>query len=75
MSNPDKNGRQKVVKRSLKFRKSFNTENISVQDYIDNKGVISKRYCTVNEGELSYKAAHSFNYVNNLIQPIKFRGF
>lgn len=74
-SEPDKAGKQKIIKRNLKIKKTFDTNFIRAGHFIDNKGNISKKYCTIYEGDLSYKAAHKFEDVEKLLSPVKIRGF
>lgn len=72
---PDKNGNQKLIKRNLKYKKTFDTNFMQVQHFIDTKGNISKKYCLINEGDSSYKAAHKFEEIEKLVRPMKINGF
>jgi len=74
--NPDpKTGISKVVKKNVVFRKTFDTNMITVQEFIDTKGNISKKYCTVYEGELGYKAVHKFDAIEKMLKHITVTGF
>lgn len=73
---PDnKTGKQKIIKKNVKFKKSFETNNIQIQSYIDLRGNLSTKYTMINEGEQSYKALHKFEDVERLILPVKIKGF
>lgn len=72
---PDSKGKQKCIKRNVKYKKTFDTNFIQAEHLIDAKGNISKRYCMVYEGDNGFKVNHKFEYVEKLITPIKVRGF
>ncbi len=74
-SMPDEEGKQKLVKRGVKYRKTFNSECINVQQYITAKGTPHKSMCLVFEGEKEFMVNHSFEYVEGLIKPIEVVGF
>lgn len=74
-SQPDKKGNQRIIKKGVKFKKTFDTNNIQVQNYIDAKGNISSKYSMVFEGEQGYKALHKFEELERLVSPLKIRGF
>lgn len=64
--NPEKP--PKILKRNLECLKTFNTENISVEQYIKPNGEISKKWSNIKEGDNYYRVAHSFEYVSKLIE-------
>lgn len=70
-----KTGVAKVVKKNVVFKKTFDTNFITVQEYIDAKGNVSKKYCTVYEGELGYKAVHKFEAVEKMLKHVTVIGF
>lgn len=72
---PDKNGRQKLLKKNVIYKKTFDTCNLQVQHFIDGKGNISKKYCMVYEGDTGYKAIHKFEELEKLVTPVKIKGF
>lgn len=60
----------KLIKRNVECKKTFDTNNILVEQYIKPNGEISKRWCNIKEGgESYYRVKHSFEYVENLINP------
>lgn len=74
--NPDaKTGIPKIVKKNVIFKKTFDTNAITVQEFIDTKGNISKKYCTVYEGELGYKAVHKFAVIEKMLKHVTVVGF
>lgn len=74
-SQPDLKGKQKCIKKNLKYKKTFDTNFIQVEHFIDAKGNVSKKYCLVCEGENLFKANHKFEYLEKLIKPLKINGF
>lgn len=75
-SQPDvKTGKQKLIKKNVQFKKSFETNIMGIQNYIDLKGNVSKKYSIVTEGERAYKAIHKFEDLTKLVSPIKVEGF
>ncbi len=74
-SQPDKLGRQRIIKRNVKFKKSFDTNQIHIQHFIDNKGLISNKYSVICEGDKEYKAICKFEELEKLMLPIKIKGF
>lgn len=59
----------KILKRNVECMKSFNTEAISVEQYIKPNGEISKRWSHIREGDLYYRVNHTFEYVQKLLNP------
>ncbi len=72
---PDEEGNQKLVKRGVKYKKTFNSESINVQQYITYKGTPHKSMCLVFEEGKEYMCGHSFEYVERMIKPIEIVGF
>lgn len=74
-STPDGKGRQKIIKRNIKFKKTFDTSTIQVQSLIDNKGNVSRTRSIVLEGDMSYTALHSFEELETIVTPTRVVGF
>lgn len=74
-SKPDKTGQQKLLKKNVKFRKSFETNNMTIQHYIDEKGNLSKKYSMCFEGESGFKIIKKFEDLERIVSPIKVKGF
>lgn len=75
-SQPDmKTGKQKLIKKNVIFKKSFETNNITIQHYIDQKGNISKKYSMVYEGDQGYRTIHKFEELEKLVAPLKIKGY
>lgn len=68
-SNADKSGKQKIIKKNVQCRRTFDTNSILVEEYIKPTGIISKKQCNVKEGDNYYRVNHSFEYVSKLINP------
>lgn len=74
-SKKDIKGRQKLIKKDSEYKKQFETQEIRAEHYLSSKGTPSKKYCLVKEGEVYYKVKHSFEEIEKLTSPIKFKGF
>lgn len=74
-SNPDKTGRQKLLKKNVRFKKSFETNQMTIQHFIDSKGNVSKKYSMVFEGENGFRVLKKFEELEKLVSPIKIQGF
>lgn len=74
-SKPDAKGKCKLVKRGVVIKKQFDTSSILVNQYIDDKGRVSKKFCEIKDGDLVYKAVHQFNEIEKLINPVIVKGF
>lgn len=70
-SKPDKTGKQKIIKKNVQCRRTFDTNSILVEEHIKENGEINKKQCNVKEGDNYYRVAHSFEYVSKLIDPPK----
>jgi hypothetical protein len=71
----EETGEPKFVKKNIQFSKTFSIEGLTHEHYIDAKGKILKSYCNVYSGGQQYKVKHSYEYISNLIRPIKVKGF
>jgi hypothetical protein len=72
---PDEQGNQKLIKRGLVYKKQFNTCGILAEEYITQRGEISKKVCTVREGENFYQVKKSFDEMQKLIDNVHITGF
>lgn len=74
-SQPDRTGKQKLLKKNVQFKKSFETANMQIQHYIDSKGNISKKYSMVFEGENGFRVLKKFEDLEKIVSPVKIQGF
>lgn len=80
-SQPDKSGQQKLIKKNLISSIVLDTNNIQLQEFINNKGKIIKNKCTVKYGNDYYILNHSYKEVKELVfkselqNPIVVTGF
>jgi hypothetical protein len=75
-SKPDiKTGIQKLIKRDVTYYKLFETAGLLVEQYINPKGIPSKMYSTIKQGEEYFKVKHKFEEIEKLISPYTFNGF
>ncbi len=65
----------KLIKRNVECLKTFESHNITVEQYIKPNGSISKIWSNIKEGDNYYRVAHSFEYIHKLITPYQFNGF
>lgn len=72
---PNKEGIQKVIKRNIVFKKQFESNQILVEQYLNTKGEVSKKWCAITLGDTYYRIAHKFEDVKQLTEPMKIRGF
>lgn len=74
-STPDANGDSHVIKKGVIYKKQFDTNQMLVENYTGPKGKIVKKYCIVRQDENYFKLNHSFEEIEKLTQPMKFKGF
>ena len=72
---PDKDGFRKLVKRNVKCKKVFDSNIILPEHYIKPSGEISKKWCTIKDGDSFYIVDHSFDYIQKLISPLYVKGY
>lgn len=65
----------KIIKRNVECKKSFESNAISVEQYIKPNGDISKKWCNIKEGDSYYRVNHSFDYMHNLLAPLYIHGY
>jgi hypothetical protein len=70
-----KSGEQKLIQRNLEYKKTFETHGLSVEHYLNNRGIPSKKWCMIKEGETYYRVNHPFEYVEKLIKPTFISGY
>ena len=64
----------KLLKKDLAYRKTFETDKLDIEDYINEKGRVIKKYCTAIYEDRFYKLNHTYEYVKMLKEPIKVVG-
>ena len=75
ITKPTKNGDIKIIKRNTQYLKQFNTENITIEQYLNKNGVPSKKWCYIKDGEQYYRANHSFEELEKLNKRVVVKGF
>lgn len=71
----NKDGSQKTIKRNIECKKTFETNNISIEEHINANGSVSKRLCNLKDGDSYHLLNHTFTSVHELIKPIYIQGF
>jgi len=76
-STPDKNNKQKIIKKGVKYLKQFNTDNILIEQFINKNGTINSKVCTVKDGDNYYKVNYRFNKLSELTENkrVEIKGF
>lgn len=64
----------KVVKKNLISKKTFDTDIIRVEQYYNDNGRLVKKLCFIYEGDKVFKANHSYEYVKKLTEPTQVIG-
>ena len=75
ISKPDKHGNTKVLKKDQEYLKQFDSTKIMVEQYISERGAISKKYCLIKDDGIYYKLNHSFDEICKLNSHIRVGGF
>lgn len=77
MSDPDKAGRMKTIKKNILTRISVNSVNIKNHfEIYDVKGKVINKECRIllDTGQ-ELIVSHSFDSITNLIKPLEIKGF
>lgn len=74
-SKPDKTGKQKLIKRNVISRKQFETCEILVEEYLNAKGIASKKWCMLKCADDYFRVNHRFEDIEKLTGHIKVEGF
>lgn len=64
----------KLVVKSAICKKTFNTDEIKVEQCFNDKGKLVKKHCFIYEGEKIFKANHTYEYVKKLTEPVQIIG-
>ena len=68
----DKN---KVIKKDMCYMRMFELDNILIEQYINPKGVIVKKYCTIIEQDKYFKANIPYDTLSAMLRPLEVKGF
>ena len=71
----DKEGNPKVVKQDVAYNKQFDTNDMLVENFINPRGRVVKKYCIVKSSNEYFKLNHKYEEIIKLTQTIKFKGF
>lgn len=63
-----------LIKKGVIYKKTFNTETTTVEQFINDRGVILKSYSNVITNGQAYKVKHPYEYVYNTLKPIQIKG-
>lgn len=65
----------KLVKKDVICRKVFETDRMEVEEIVSNRGIVSKKYCTVFYNGESFRINAPYGQISSLVRPIEVRGF
>lgn len=65
----------KVIKKDVCYKRMFELDNILIEQYINTKGNIVKKYCTIIENDKYYKANIAYEELSALLRPMEVKGF
>jgi len=67
--------KNKDVNKDVVFKKLFELDTITAEEYIDDKGKVVSKYCTIVENTNFFKVNYPYKDVARLIKPIVVQGF
>jgi len=72
---PDKNGKQKLIKRNVQSKKQFESTEILIEEYMNSKGKPSKRWCMIKSDGEYFKVNHKYEEMERITGHIEVKGF
>ena len=76
MSEPDKNGKQKLIKKDIQQRVILDTDKIVPFEYINDRGNVVKKKCTIKVDNTEYHVLlYPYEKLKKLRLPIEVKGF
>ena len=69
------NEKGKVIIKNITYKKIFELDNILIEQYINPKGIIVKKYCTIIENDRNYKANIAYETLSTMLRPFVIQGF
>lgn len=68
-------GEQKLVKKGCTYSKQFETNHILVENFVNERGRVVKKYCVIKQDGEYFKINKKFEEVVKLTKPLKIKGF
>ena len=65
----------KVIKKDVCYKRMFELDNILIEQYINTKGTVVKKYCTIIENDKYFKANIAYDELSALLKPLEVKGF
>lgn len=65
----------KLIKKDVCYKRMFELDNILIEQYINTKGNIVKKYCTIIENDKYFKANIAYDELSALLKPLEVKGF
>lgn len=73
---PDiKTGKQKLIRRDQEYLKQFETTEIKAEQFTNAKGLPSKKWCLIREGDAYFKINKKFEEIRRLTEHVVIKGF
>lgn len=74
-SKPNKDKVQKLLKKDIVYKRVFDTDQIKVEEFIDDKGKIVKDKCAIRYDEEYIVIKEPYDQIKSLITPLVIKGF
>ncbi len=71
----NEDGEQKCIKKNIIYKRTFNTNEITIGHYITSKGKLSKTMTMIYFNGSEFVAKHKFEYLEALTKQVKILGF
>lgn len=69
------NSKNKVIAKDVCYKRIFELDNILIEQYLNPKGVIVKKYCTIIEQDKYFKANIPYDTLSAMLRPLEVKGF
>lgn len=69
------NTKGKVIAKDVCYKRMFELDNILIEQYLNPKGVIVKKYCTIIEQDKYFKANIPYDELSAMLRPLEVKGF
>ena len=67
--------KNKIIKKDVCYIRMFDLDNILIEQYINPKGVVVKKYCTIIEQDKYFKANIPYSELSAMLRPLEIKGF
>lgn len=64
----------KVIKKDITYKKTFDTDLIGIEEFVDPKGKKIAKYCMITDDSKCYKVNHPYKDIISLMKPVQIIG-